>query len=162
MRSLAGTICGFITVIIYGAALIAGIAYHNMYVSAYEYAEGGVEFGSDYFLVWLGIILMAAVLSATHHALWSIINNQLEIHEELRVQKSLLIEMYGAQQGNHNSSNHTDSQKQGGVSKGEMDFSTLKKICRDTENGEKDIENEQKDGVSKVDDTLAFKNSSKV
>ncbi len=99
MRSFAGTVCGLITTLIYGMAIIGGIFYHNAYVKSYEQAHPDMEvrFSTEYFVTWAVFLCVAAVISAIHHALWTIIDNQLELYSELHKQNEVLETIQKAQ-----------------------------------------------------------------
>ena len=64
MRQTAGVVCGIITILIYGVALLLALATQQQVQP------------DDRWKVWLTFIAVAAVFSAIHHALWSIIDNQ--------------------------------------------------------------------------------------
>lgn len=77
MRRTAGVVCAIITIVIYGIAIISGIIYSDGYMKSHFNME------SDFYYTWLGLIAVAAVISAIHHALWSIIDNQDEIYDKM-------------------------------------------------------------------------------
>lgn len=77
MRKTAGVVCAIITIIIYGIAIISGIVFTDSYTKLH------LNFDSDFYYTWFGIVATAAVLSAIHHGLWSIIDNQIAIYDKL-------------------------------------------------------------------------------
>lgn len=95
MKSFAGTVCELITIVIYGVAVIAGILYHSGYVSVWKSMnpDQEVRFDSTYFITWISFLCAAAVISAIHHALWSIIDNQLSLYSELKDQNNMMEEI---------------------------------------------------------------------
>lgn len=103
MKSFAGTVCGLITIVIYGIAVIGGILYHNVYVIAWRnnFPDTRVEYTSMYFITWISFLCAAAIISAIHHALWTIIDNQFSLYAELKKQNNMLEEIK-RMQGNSN------------------------------------------------------------
>lgn len=78
MRQTAGVVCGIITILIYGAALLLALAAQQQVLP------------DDRWKVWLTFIAVAAVFSAIHHALWSIIDNQVMLYGTLKEQENKL------------------------------------------------------------------------
>lgn len=97
MRQFAGAVCEIITVAIYGFAVICGILYSKVYIDVYLESKREPEFTAGFYVVWLILLAIAAVVSCIHHALASIIDNQCVIYGRLEEVKEMLEEQ---QRGN--------------------------------------------------------------
>ncbi len=105
MRQFAGLVCEIITIVIYGFAVICGIFYHRMYVAGYLAAKREPKFTLEYYLVWVVLLSIAAVVSCIHHALASIIENQCAIYGRLGEMREKLEEQ---QRGNELPTNRSE------------------------------------------------------
>lgn len=104
MRQFAGLVCEIITIVIYGFAVICGIFFHVIYVSGYQADGQEPKFTIEYYLVWIVLLAIAAVVSCIHHALASIIDNQCAIYGRLEMVRDML----ERQSGNQLLSNHSE------------------------------------------------------
>lgn len=96
MRQFAGAVCEIITVAIYGFAVICGILYSKVYIDVYLESKREPEFTAGFYVVWLILLAIAAVVSCIHHALASIIDNQCVIYGRLEEVKKMLEEQQRA------------------------------------------------------------------
>lgn len=104
MRQFAGLVCEIITIVIYGFAVICGIFFHRIYVAQYQANGQEPKFPIEYYLVWVVLLAIVAVVSCIHHALASVIDNQCAIYGRL----GMVRDMLERQSGNQLLSNHSE------------------------------------------------------